>query len=133
VVSIDRASAAAAEVWLQRHGVRHRVWLREGEFADLVGTSGGPFTACLIDGGHDRASVEADVAAALPQLAFGAVIGFHEYSAPSHPAVRLVADAAAARNGWRLMERADHLAVFAVLAARGRNGYHHGMFRGEAE
>jgi hypothetical protein len=133
VVSLDRTSAWEADLWLQRYGVRHRVWLREGEFAELAGTSGGPFTGCLIDGDHSRWSVEADVAAALPHLAVGAVIGFHDYSAPAHPAVRLVADAAAARYGWRLVERADHLAVFAVLAAQGHNGYDHGMFRGEAE
>jgi hypothetical protein len=113
VVSLDRESAAPADLWLQRYGVRHKVWLREGEFAALAPTSGGPFSACLIDGTHDRRNVEADIAAALPHLAAGAVIGFHDYDDPAHPDVRPVVGAAAARHGWRLANRADFLAVFA--------------------
>jgi len=114
VVSLDRASAAAADFWLQRHGVRHKVWLREGQFAALVPTSGGPFSACLIDGAHDRANVEADIAAVLPHLSAGAVVGFHDYADPAFPDVRAVVDAVARRHGWRFVDRADFLAVFAV-------------------
>jgi hypothetical protein len=114
VVSIDRQSAAPADLWLQRYGVRHKVWLREGEFAELARTSGGPFSACLIDGAHDRASVEADIAAARPQLAAGAVLGFHDYDDRAHPDVRPTVDSAAERYGWQLVGRADFLAVFAV-------------------
>jgi len=113
VVSIDREGAAAADLWLQRYGVRHKVWLREGEFAALAPTSGGPFSACLIDGSHDRLNVDADIAAAAPHLAPGAAIGFHDYGDPAHPDVRPAVDAAAQRFGWRLIDRADFLAVFA--------------------
>ncbi len=112
VVSIDRESAAPADLWLQRYGVRHKVWLREGEFATLAPTSGGPFSACLIDGSHDVASVAADVAAAAPHLAAGAVVGFHAYGDPDCPDVRSAADGAAKRYGWRPVGRADCLAVF---------------------
>jgi hypothetical protein len=114
VVSLDRDSASPADFWLQRYGVRHKVWLREGAFADLVPSSGGPFSACLIDGRHDRASVEADIAVVLPHLAPGAVLAFHDHADPAHPGVQSAADAAAMQYGWRLVERADFLAVFAL-------------------
>jgi predicted O-methyltransferase YrrM len=114
VVSIDRDSEQPAALWLQRYGVRHKVWLRVGEFADLAPSSGGPFSACLIDGAHCRPYVEADIAAAVAQLAPGAVIGFHDYGDPAHPDVQPTADAAAQRFGWRLVGRADFLAVFAT-------------------
>jgi hypothetical protein len=116
VVSLDEQSEAPADLWLQRHGVRHKVWLRVGRFAELVGTSGGPFSACLIDGSHDHASVAADIAAAVPHLTAGAVVGFHDYGDPAHPDVQPTAAAAAAQLGWRLLDRADYLAVFVTPA-----------------
>jgi hypothetical protein len=116
VVSLDRESAWPADLWLQRYGVRHKVWLREGPFAELAPTSGGPFSACLIDGSHDGPSVEADLAVALAQLAPGAVLGFHDYGDPAHPDVQAVVDAAARHHGWRFVGRADFLAVFVTCA-----------------
>jgi hypothetical protein len=86
VVSIDRESAA---------------------------TSLGPFSACLIDGNPDQRHVEADIAAVIPHLVIGAVIGFHNYGNPNYPAVRSVVDAAAEHLGWHLVDRAEFLAVFA--------------------
>jgi predicted O-methyltransferase YrrM len=112
VVSLDRLTSSHADGWLQRYGLRHKVWLREGDFATLVPTSGGPFTACLIDGAHDRHSVEADIATVLPHLTSGAVLGFHDYDSPDYPDVRAVVDAAVTRHGWRCVEQADLLAVF---------------------
>jgi hypothetical protein len=114
VVSIDRESEAQADLWLQRYGVRHKVWLREGPVAALAPTSGGPFSACLIAGSNDRRNVEADITAAVPHLAPGAVIGFHDYGNAAHPDVQPVVDAAAGPLGWRLVGRADFLAVFAT-------------------
>jgi hypothetical protein len=99
-------------LWLRRFGVRDKVWLRVGEFADLVATSGGPFSACLIDGAHDRKNVDADIATVWPHLTPAAVIGFHDYGDPAHPDVKTAADDAAKRFGWRLVDRADYLAVF---------------------
>ncbi len=122
VVSIDRVGAAAADFWLQRYGLRHKVWLREGPFAALIGSSGGPFSACLIDGDHDRRSVEADVAAAVAHLVPGALVGFHDYEDPKYPDVRPSVDAAAGRHGWKLLGRADFLAVFAVPEINDRPG-----------
>lgn len=116
VVSLDRESDKPADLWLQRFGVRHKVWLREGHFAELIPSSGGPFTACLIDGSHDRYNVESDIAAVTPHLAPGARIGFHDYADPAHPDVQPAVDATAQRRGWRLVERADFLAVFAIDA-----------------
>ena len=112
VVSIDRTSAEPADMWLQRYGVRHKVWLREGEFADLVSVSGGAFSACLIDGAHDRWNVERDIAAASPLLAPGAVVGFHDYDDPAFPDVRLVADETVNQLGWRQIDRSGFLVVF---------------------
>jgi hypothetical protein len=113
VVSIDRHSAAPADFWLQRYGMRHQVWLREGESAALIPTSGGPFSACLIHS-HDRHHLEADIAAVVPHLTPHAAVGFHHYDSQSHPDVRPVVDAAARRLGWHLASRADFLAVFAI-------------------
>lgn len=112
VVSLDRLTSADADGWLQRYGLRHKVWLREGEFRDLVPTSGGPFSACFIDGAHDYDSVRTDIESVLPHLTGGAVLGFHDYEDPAFPGVKAAVDEAAARHGWRLLDRADHLAVF---------------------
>jgi hypothetical protein len=114
VVSIDNASEQPADAWLRRYGLRHKVWLRQGLFADLTPTSGGPFSACLIDGDHSRRSVKADIAAVVAHLAPQAVIGFHDYGDPDHPDVKPVVDAMAKRQGWRLVGRADYLALFAT-------------------
>jgi hypothetical protein len=124
VVSIDRGPEGPADFWLQRYGVRHKAWLRRGRFAEMA-SAGGPFTACLIGGDDNRQSVEADIAAAAPHLAPGALVGFHDYGASAHPDVQPAADAAAARHGWRLVGRADFLAVFAVGGPDepGRNGF----------
>jgi hypothetical protein len=114
VVSIDRDSSAPADLWLQRYGVRHKVWLREGECAALAPTSGGPFSACLIDGSHARLPVETGLAAAVPHLASRAAVGFPHYGDQAYPEVRPAVDAAAERLGWQLVGRADFLAVFAA-------------------
>jgi hypothetical protein len=114
VVSLDRKSDTDADHWLQRYGVRHKVWLRVGEFEQLVPTSGGPFSACLIDGDHNTWNVETDIASVLPHLTQGAMLGFHDYGDPALPDVQPAVDRAAAEKGWRFVERADHLAVYEV-------------------
>jgi len=69
VVSIDRESEQPADLWLQRYGVRHKVWLRQGLFAELAPTCGGPFSACLIDGESTKPFVIGECAfGALPLL-----------------------------------------------------------------
>jgi hypothetical protein len=114
VVSLDQMSEAEADIWLQRYGVRHKVWLRLGRFAELIPTSGGPFSACLIDGDHDSRSVSADIDAVIPHLTPGALIGFHDYADPQHPDVQPTVDRAAKKHRWKLVERADFLAVFEI-------------------
>jgi len=118
VVSLDLRSDADADFWLQRYGLRHKVWLRVGYFADLIPTSGGPFSACLIDGGHDFQPVATDIAGVVPHLAPGAVIGFHDYEDSNFPGVKAAVDAAAESRGWTLANRADHLAVFLTPSAK---------------
>lgn len=112
VVSIDVGADTPADFWLQRYGVRHKVWLRQGSFADLISDSGGPFSACLIGGAHDLANLHAEIAAVVPHLKPGAVIGFHGYSAAAFPEVRKIVEAVAARQGWHRLDRADSLDVF---------------------
>ena len=116
VVSIDRMSESEADFWLQRYGLRHKVWLRVGQFAELIPTSGGPFSACLIDGDHDGRSVAADINSVLSHLTSGALIGFHDYGDPNHPGVQPTVDRAAREHGWKLAGRADFLAVFETPA-----------------
>jgi len=120
VVSLDRLGDLEADFWLQRYGVRHKVWLRVGQFAELIPTSGGPFSACLIDGAHDAWNVAADIDNVLPHLSPGAMIGFHDYADPAFPDVQPTADRAAQVHGWKLIERADYLAVFETPKPKGR-------------
>jgi hypothetical protein len=119
VVSIDRTSAWQADLWLQRFGVRHKVWLREGDFTELVPTSGGPFSACLFEAAHRRSNVESDVARVAAHLSPGAVVGFHDFDDPAFPDVQSVLDEIAARRGWRLVERQGSLAVFVTPSSDG--------------
>ncbi|WP_145241980.1 class I SAM-dependent methyltransferase [Urbifossiella limnaea] len=112
VVSLDRADDGPADFWLQRYGVRHKVWLRVGTFAALGPSSGGPFTACLIDGAHDRDNVAADIANVVPHLAPGAVVGFHDHDDPNFPGVAEAVAEAVAAHGWKPAGRADFLALF---------------------
>lgn len=114
VVSIDRDSEYAAEMWLQRCGVRQKVWLRRGVFADLVPSSGGPFSACLVDGAHDEQNVQLDIDTILPHLEPGARIGFHDYADPAFPDVKPVVDISARKHGWRFIEQSGYLAIFEV-------------------
>jgi hypothetical protein len=118
VVSLDRESAHPADMWLQRYGVRHKVWLREGNFAELTRESGGPFSACLIDGAHDRANVTADINTVVPHMAPGSMIGFHDYDDLQHPDLKPAVDEAAQLYEWQLIDRADHLAVFRTPEAK---------------
>jgi hypothetical protein len=114
VVSLDRGSDQAADFWLQRYNLRHKAWLRVGQFDELVPTSGGPFSACLIDGMHDLDSVDADIRLVLPHLDRDSLIGFHDYGDSGFPGVKLAADQSAQRYGWEFVGRADYLGVFRV-------------------
>jgi hypothetical protein len=112
VVSIDCGDEGEAGIWLERHGIRHKVWLRTGEFRALVPTSCGSFDACLINSGHDTHSIEEIVSLVMPHLTDGAVLGFHGYGDPAQPGMKQVLDSAADRFGWRLTGTADFLVVF---------------------
>lgn len=112
VVSIDRDSDRPADFWLQRYNLRHKVWIRVGEFAELIPSSGGPFSACLIDGAHDYDSVWQDIENVRPHLAPGSLIGFHDFADDSFPGVQRAVDEAAKLFGLRFIDRADHLGVF---------------------
>lgn len=117
VVSIDLLEDAEADFWLQRYDLRHKVWLRVGYFHDLAPNSGGPFSACLIDGAHDRDSVTADIELVAGLMMPGGLIGFHDYDSPAFPGVREAVDRAISERGWKLVDRADHLAVIDTTPA----------------
>jgi hypothetical protein len=119
VVSLDAGTDAPADFWLQRYGVRHKVWLRQGDIAALIPSSGGPFSACLMNGEHDRAHLAANITAALHHLTPGARIGIHGYCDAAFPDAHAIVNAAAARHRWQLIDRADFLAVFATLEQPG--------------
>jgi hypothetical protein len=112
VVSLGRSGAASAELWLQRCGVRHKVWLRDGPFAELISSSGGPFSACLIAGDRDFANVAADIEAVVPHLDPGAIVAVHGFADPKRADVQSAVLAAARRFGWSLVAQADFLAAF---------------------
>jgi hypothetical protein len=118
VVSIDPGSALPTDFQLQRQGLRHKVRLCRGSFAEVAPRVGGPFSACLLNAGHDRPSFAPDMALAVSLLGPGAVIGVPAYDDPQHPDVRAVVDESAQRYGWKLVGRADFLAVFVTPGER---------------
>jgi hypothetical protein len=114
VVSIDCGDEREAGIWLERHGVRHKVWLRAGEFSALVPTCGGSFDACLINSAHDGPCIQEMVKLVMPHLTHDAILGFYGYSDPTRPTVNQFVDSAAQQFGWRLTGTADSLAVFTI-------------------
>lgn len=112
VVSVDVADQSEAAEWVRRFGCADRVEFRRGDAADMCGALSGPFGLIFIDTLHDAASVARDIAAALPLLAPGGLLAFHDYPDLGWPDVRRVVDEHARRLGWKRVEQADYLGVF---------------------
>lgn len=74
----EQATRAAVEA----HGVPATVW-RAHSTAAAAQWAEGPIDLLFIDGGHDRASVAADIAAWWPHLRAGAAVCFHDH-VPGH-------------------------------------------------
>jgi glycosyltransferase involved in cell wall biosynthesis len=67
---------------LIRYGVRSKVDAMRGRFADVLpalAKSGALFDGVFLDAQHDTASVEADLALALPLVRPGGWVAFHDY------------------------------------------------------
>lgn len=107
---------------LTRYGVDRWVHIIQGTLATNSRTSFelsycGPFDLIFIDGDHSEESVQSDVDAALPLLAPGGLLAFHDYRSQTgefdgrwDPGVTTVVDRLL-RNGARLESRHKTLAV----------------------
>jgi SAM-dependent methyltransferase len=93
---------------LARFGVGNRVNAHEGTIADVFPEP--IFDLIFIDGAHDRDSVESDIAHALPLLAPGGLLAFHDYMRAIDPGVTAAVDALVARGG-ELLSIHDTVAV----------------------
>jgi hypothetical protein len=91
---------------IQRYGLQDKVTAIHPD--ELSGT--GPFDLVFIDAAHDYESVAADAAKALPLLADGGLMMFHDYSHPMHDGIKQVVDELI-RDGGELVSVTDTLAV----------------------
>jgi Methyltransferase domain/Glycosyl transferases group 1 len=95
--SIAAMGGECADTWeaylgnLARYGVAGKVDARRGRFADVLpalAKAGVLFDGVFLDAQHDTASVEADLALALPLVRPGGWVAFHDYGrseATGHP------------------------------------------------
>ena len=123
VVSVDVADQAEAAEWVQRYGLSERVEFRRGDAGEVCRGLSGRFGLVFIDTLHDAASVERDIAAALPLLEADGLLAFHDYPDPGWPDVRRVVDDYARRDGWRRVGQVGFLGCF------GRDGWCRGRYR----
>jgi hypothetical protein len=113
---------------LSRYGVLGNVDVLRGTFADLAKPANGEsaalgehwypggFDLAFIDGAHDLASVQNDIACALPLLAPGGLLAFHDYRCDGHPDVTVAVDLLLEQGG-ELLSLTDSLAVVRPPAA----------------
>jgi hypothetical protein len=94
---------------LQRYGVADRVTVYPVPFARLDPDYTCRFDLIFIDGAHDAESVRADIRRALPLLAPGGVLAFHDYGSPIDPGVAEAVDEL-------IGEGAEMLSIHASLA-----------------
>jgi len=111
LVSIDAHDPAPAEAWLGRFGLKDRVELKCGFFADHV-AGAGRFDMVFVDGEHDAANVRDDVELALAALVPKGVLCCHDYPDPGWPDVRAVIDAIARERGLVRIRQSDYLGEF---------------------
>lgn len=125
VVSVDTHDGRGTEVPdntlpkleanLRRYGVADRVETLVGTLEDSVeflrASGDAPFDLIFIDGSHDRESVESDIRHALPLLAPGGLLAFHDYRSPIDPGVTAAVDALLIEPGGELVSLTGTLAV----------------------
>lgn len=104
---IHKNTLAAFKTNLERYGVADKVTTIVGTMEDIGDSD--RFDLVFIDGAHDAASVEADIAAAWEVLAPGGLLVFHDYKNVD-PDVTATVDAFLA-SGATLLSLTDSLAV----------------------
>jgi protein-L-isoaspartate O-methyltransferase len=120
VVSVDphdgRGTALPADTLkpflenLRKHHVYDRVRVLAKPLDRSRAAAYGPYDLVYIDGAHDRASVESDIAEAVPMLAPGGLLAFHDYRSATDPGVTEAVDALLEAGG-SLLSVTESLAV----------------------
>ncbi len=72
------------------------------------------FDFIFIDGDHSAEGVKADIEEALPLLAPGGLMAFHDYGRPTDPGVKEMVDALLLGTGSELIEKTGTVAVIKV-------------------
>ncbi len=112
VVSVGEADPSEAAEWVRRFGHADRVEFRTGDMGEVCAGMKGAFDLIWIAAQPDAANLERSITAALPPLAPGELLAFHDYPDPRSPDVRRVVDGHARRLGWTRVAQADFLGVF---------------------
>ncbi len=112
VVSVDPHDGRGTEVRqdtlpglvanLERYRVGSNVHISPYVFGESHASAYAPFDLIFIDAAHDEASVADDIARALPLLAPGGLIAFHDYHSPVDPGVTAAVDALIGSGGTLL-------------------------------
>ena len=112
VLSVGEGDPSEAAEWARRYGLAGRVSFARGGVGAVCERLAGGFDLAHIDTVHDAASMTRDIAAALPLLAPGGLVAFHDYPDPGWPDVRRVVDEHARRLGWRRVAQEGYLGLF---------------------
>jgi SAM-dependent methyltransferase len=114
-----RATFDAFLANLRRYGVEAKVRPRVGTFAEVAPDHLAPgyFDLVFIDADHRREAVTEDIRLALPLLAPGGLLAFHDYGRPKDPGVRQAVDAELLAAGGELVSLTETLAVVRPPAA----------------
>lgn len=97
---------------IERYGVAHKVEVCHPDAQIPLPEYG----LALIDGAHDRESVETDIRKALAVLKTDGLLAFHDYKAPCHPGIEETVDGLIL-DGGELISVTDTLAVVRPPAA----------------
>lgn len=96
---------------LAKRELLHRVTIRKATFAEWRASANGDrFGLIFIDGNHEADAVADDIRRALPLLAEGGLLAFHDYREMSNPGVTLAVDRFIAA-GAQLVSTHNTLAV----------------------
>lgn len=82
---------------VERYGLSDRVEAHIGTLADDLPAT--DFDLIFIDGRHDAESVREDIRLALPRLAPGGLLAFHDYQASEHPGIEIAVDELVSAGG----------------------------------
>jgi hypothetical protein len=109
--AVPRNTMPAFEANLERYAVTEKVEIIPGTFEQARNSYDlSNFDLIFIDAAHDLASVRSDIAHALPLLAPGGLLAFHDYRSPADPDVAVAVDALI-DSGGELLSLTGSLAV----------------------